>query len=221
MKPTSITEENYLKAIYHLLEREEQAGTNALAKNLSTSPASVTDMIKRLAEKGLVDYQAYHGVKLTAEGREKALAIVRKHRLWEVFLVKVLHFGWDEIHDTAEQLEHVESPELMRKLDAFLGHPQFDPHGDPIPTEDGRVAVRHTVALSEVTVGQRVTMAGMVVHNDDFLRFLDKIGLQLGVELLVKDVISFDQSMVLQIAEKELVVSGEVARNTLVLAPEI
>jgi DtxR family transcriptional regulator, Mn-dependent transcriptional regulator len=217
LKANSETEENYLKAIFHLEGQEEAVGTNMLAKFLSTSPASVTDMLKKLAEKMLVNYQPYQGVNLTSKGRETALKIVRKHRLWEVFLVNVLHFSWDQVHATAEQLEHVESPELIQKLDAFLGFPKFDPHGDPIPNEEGLLAERLAIPLDQIPIGSTATMAGVLTHNDDFLRFLDKLGLKLGTEITVKDSISFDHSLIIVVAEKEIVLSGEVARMTLVL----
>ena len=146
MKTHSVTEENYLKAIYKFSDGENNVSTNTISKYLRTTPASVTDMVKRLNEKKLVDYQPYKGVSLTSEGQVIALKIIRKHRLWEVFLVKVLNFSWDSVHDTAEQLEHIDSPELIDKLDEFLGYPKFDPHGDPIPSPSGEIVYRFNFA---------------------------------------------------------------------------
>ena len=134
----SVSEENYIKAIYHIQQSVDTVSTNALAEQLKTKPASVTDMLKKLKTKKLLHYEPYQGVRLTAEGRKLALGIVRKHRLWEFFLVEKLQFGWDEVHEVAEELEHISSKKLIDKLDAYLDFPRFDPHGGPIPDENGR-----------------------------------------------------------------------------------
>ncbi|MGB5928452.1 MAG: metal-dependent transcriptional regulator, partial [Cyclobacteriaceae bacterium] len=150
----SLAEENYLKAIYHLsTEDEGNVSTNAISETLNTKPASVSDMLRKLSGKELVSYRKYQGVSLTPSGRKVALQVIRKHRLWEVFLVDKLNFNWDEVHDVAEQLEHIQSPLLIHQLDEFLGHPAYDPHGDPIPDENGGFPEKEQSPLSELTVG--------------------------------------------------------------------
>lgn len=219
MKQHSATEENYLKAIYRFSTSGDTVSTNTISKFLKTSPASVTDMLKRLKDKSLVVYQPYKGVRLTESGERIALKIIRKHRLWEVFLVKVLHFSWDAVHDTAEQLEHIDSPELVEKLDEFLGFPKFDPHGDPIPSKTGEFVKRETSLLGECKAGSTVTVAGVNEHSTDFLRYLDRIGLNLGVELKVVETIPFDGSLILQVQGREIVLSGEFSRQIKVILP--
>lgn len=223
MTPTS-TEENYLKAVLKLssgkgLEATEQAvSTNAIAAELSTTPASVTDMVKRLNDKGLLTHVPYKGVQLTPAGRSLALQTVRKHRLWEVFLVDKLHFSWDEVHDTAEQLEHVRSPKLVEALDAFLGHPKFDPHGDPIPDADGQLQPRAAVPLAGVSAGLRVTICGVAHTSPEFLRYLDRLGLQLNTNAHVVEHIPFDNSRLLRLPDgREVIVSSAVTDNLLVI----
>lgn len=212
----SATEENYLKAIHKFSPNGELVGTNTLARYLQTTPASVTDMVKRLSDKALVDYQPYHGVRLLDEGARIALKIIRKHRLWEVFLVNVLKFNWDEVHDTAEQLEHVNSPFLIEKLDEFLGFPQFDPHGDPIPNKDGIFAERLSRQLSECKPTDDVRMVGVTEDAPQFLQYLDRIGLRIGAAISISEIIPFDNSMILTVSGREIVLSGEFARQILV-----
>jgi len=214
----SFTEENYLKAIYKLVEKDEgPVSTNAIAARMSTKAASVTDMLKKLAEKKLIHYKKYQGVTLTEKGRKVAVNIIRKHRLWEVFLVEKLDFKWDEVHDMAEQLEHIQSDQLIERLDDFLGHPRFDPHGDPIPDSLGRFQEQHSVLLSGFRAGEQCVMTGVVDHAPAFLRFLDKSGIGLGDELLVKEVAEYDQSLQISVNKKRVLhISHEVARNILV-----
>lgn len=216
----SATEENYLKAIYKYSPSGELVGTNTLAKSLQTTPASVTDMLKRLSDKALVEYQPYHGVRLLEPGKKIALQIIRKHRLWEVFLVNTLNFTWDEVHETAEQLEHVNSALLVDKLDEFLGYPKFDPHGDPIPNKDGEFTERATRMLSVCHAGEQVIVAGVTEDAPDFLQYLDRIGLRIGTKLLIEDVISFDRSLILSFGGREVVFGGDIAGRILVLAEE-
>ena len=162
----SFTEENYLKAVYHLSrEIGESVSTNAIAESVSTSPASVNDMIKRLSSKNLLSHQKYKGAKLLPKGEKIALGIVRKHRLWEVFLVEKLNFKWDEVHEIAEQLEHINSPLLISRLDEFLGNPTVDPHGDPIPDENGRIKETVKASVAEVQLGAKGVV--VAVSNDD------------------------------------------------------
>jgi DtxR family transcriptional regulator, Mn-dependent transcriptional regulator len=212
----SATEENYLKAIHKFSIEGSLVATNTLSKYLQTTPASVTDMIKRLSEKELVEYQPYHGVRLLENGKRIALKIIRKHRLWEVFLVNVLHFSWDEVHDTAEQLEHVNSTQLVDKLDEFLGFPKFDPHGDPIPNKEGQFADRKTRKLSACDRNESVVVAGVTEDTSIFLQYLDRIGLSIGSRIEIIEVIPFDNSIILGLAGREVVLSGEFAKQILV-----
>ncbi|MEM0996590.1 MAG: metal-dependent transcriptional regulator [Bacteroidota bacterium] len=219
MKQHSVTEENYLKAIYKYSVDDGPVSTNTIARYLQTTPASVTDMLKRLNEKSLVNYQPYRGARLTDSGRKVALKIIRKHRLWECFLVRTLHFSWDAVHDTAEQLEHIDSPELIDKLDEFLGFPKFDPHGDPIPSKDGIFEQRATIPLSECPAGISATVAGVLEHKPEFLQYLDRIGMTIGVTVEIVEKIPFDDSLLLVVNDRELILSGEFARQILALQP--
>ena len=216
----SQTEENYLKAIYKLAEAEPGTpgvSTNRIAAALATRAASVTDMLRRLADKGLLDYEKYRGVQLTAEGRRLALLTVRKHRLWEVFLVQQLGFSWDEVHEVAEELEHVQSPLLMRRLDAFLGHPALDPHGDPIPAEDGAMRRPATRLLADLSAGEQGTLAAVKNTTAPFLQYLDKVGLQLGALVEVLDKVAFDNSLEMRVnQQRNILISAEVSRNLFV-----
>lgn len=211
----SFTEENYLKAILFLtLENEKGASTNAIATRLETKAASVSDMLRRLSEKRLLIYRKYQGVKLTETGREVAMRIVRKHRLWEVFLVEKLGFGWEEVHDVAEQLEHIQSSKLTDHLEAFLGYPEFDPHGDPIPDKNGRLPRRSELLLSECKVGDPLLVRGVKDSSREFLEYLEKLNIGLGTKVEVKAVETFDGSM--QVAMNEdvkLMLSQQVCNN--------
>ncbi|MFT5885591.1 MAG: DtxR family Mn-dependent transcriptional regulator [Arcticibacterium sp.] len=190
----SFTEENYLKAIYHLSDGGT-VSTNDIAEATQTRAASVTDMLKKLAEKEYINYKKYQGVSLTENGRKIALGIIRKHRLWEVFLVDKLGFNWDQIHDLAEELEHIKSLELTTRLDDFLGNPKFDPHGDPIPDKDGNLPVTTTHKLSEVALNRPLIVMGVSEDSAAFLQHLNYLGLKLGLEIVVNDVSSFDNSL--------------------------
>ncbi|WP_443946476.1 metal-dependent transcriptional regulator [Pedobacter sp. AW1-32] len=212
----SFTEENYLKTIYHLAERANNVQTNAIAEKMQTKPASVTDMIKKLAEKGLVDYVKYQGVSLTEDGRLAAIDIVRKHRLWEVFLVDKLNFKWDEVHDVAEELEHIKSVNLIERLDEFLGFPKSDPHGDPIPDKNGRFAKTQFTKLIELNIGDTGTITGVSQHTSPFLKHLEKLGLTLGKQIQVNDVTDFDGSVELMVDNKQINISREVAKHILI-----
>jgi DtxR family transcriptional regulator, Mn-dependent transcriptional regulator len=213
MKHHTETEENYLKAIFRFSKEGQAVSTNTIANFLGTSAASVTDMFIKLGEKNLVEYTPYRGVRIKEEGSKVALKIVRKHRLWEVFLVQKLHFSWDNIHDVAEQLEHIDSPELIQRLDEFLGYPKFDPHGDPIPSESGEIEMRATHVLKEVKSGAKAEIAAVVLSSADFLQYLDRVGLTIGQEILVEEQISFDDSMLLGVNGTQVIISGAVAKN--------
>lgn len=213
----SFSEENYLKAIFHL-ERKYSGGvsTNALAEEMETKASSVSDMIKKLSEKKLVNYRKYQGVRLTEKGRTAAVEVVRKHRLWEVFLVEKLQFSWDEVHDVAEQLEHIRSEKLTNELDKFLGHPKRDPHGDPIPDSKGNFRIANKLLLSGLEKGQFGVFVGVKDSSAEFLRYLDKNQIALGEKIHVVDKESFDQSMLIRTGEEELNISHNVSSNLFV-----
>ena len=214
----SFTEENYIKAIYKLSEAGDgSVSTNAIAEAMQTKAASVTDMLRRLNEKDIINYVKYRGVTLTDLGRKTALQLVRKHRLWVVFLVDKLKFNWDEVHDVAEELEHITSELMIRRLDEFLGYPKYDPHGDPIPTEDGHMAFKQQVLLSELNPGDAGLVMGVKDSQPLFLQYLDKVGIYLGAKIKVKDKVPFDNSLEVSIDNQNTVlVSKEVSENILV-----
>ncbi|MBK6541561.1 MAG: metal-dependent transcriptional regulator [Flavobacteriales bacterium] len=189
------SEEDHLKAVYALLQDGESAFTKDIAARLNTKASSVTDMLKKLAEKGFLKHEPYYGAKLTAKGTAHALTLVRKHRLWETFLVERLSFGWDEVHEVAEQLEHISSPKLVDRLDDYLGNPRFDPHGDPIPDRQGKLRVRKTKRLDTCTTGDTVRIAAVSETTDGLLRLLDSKGLRIGSVLTVQELHAFDGSM--------------------------
>ncbi|MEO6039117.1 MAG: metal-dependent transcriptional regulator, partial [Saprospiraceae bacterium] len=207
-------EENYLKAIFKIEEKEgKSASTNAVAAAMQTTAASVTDMLKRLAEKELIIYEKYRGVQLTKPGSRVATSLIRKHRLWEVFLVNKLGFAWDEVHEMAEQLEHVQGDALISRLDAFLDHPQFDPHGDPIPDAEGRWTLRAQRLLAEMQPGDRGAVSGVEDHSTAFLQYLEQLGLLLGAEIELLERMGYDQSVRVRIQNQEQVLSEKVSRN--------
>ena len=218
MSVYSFTEENYLKTIYALSQTgNEWVSTNALAESTNTRAASVTDMLKRLSEKQLIHYQKYRGVSLTEQGEIEALRIVRKHRLWEVFLVEKLKFGWEEVHAIAEELEHIRSERLVEKLDDFLNNPRFDPHGDPIPDASGKMPTTAYQKLSKILINEKATMTGVSEHSTTFLQHLQKTGLTLGCQIEVKEINEFDKSMLLLLNDSnEVFLSFEVAKGILV-----
>ncbi len=218
METLSTAEENYLKAIFKICESEDKpASTNAIAHELTMTPAAVSDMLKRLSSKELVHYKRHRGVTLTDSGEQLATALIRKHRLWEVFLCDVLDFSWDEVHEIAEQLEHIQSDQLIKRLDAFLGQPKFDPHGDPIPDADGKFAKRKQLQLVALEVGEVGVVVGVLEHSAAFLQYLDKMQLGLGVQVEVLEVYEFDNSMRIALENlQELTISSKVSENLLV-----
>jgi DtxR family Mn-dependent transcriptional regulator len=210
------TEEDYLKAIY-ALSKGKHVSTNDLAAELQVKASSITDMIKKLSDKKYVDYIKYQGVELTPSGKQIALKIMRKHRLWETFLVKNLHFGWDEVHEIAEQLEHIESEMLTDRLDDFLGNPQFDPHGDPIPNKEGIINdTRKRIPLQDVQISQKGIIVGVSDASSDFLKFLESENLVLGTQLEVIEKYSFDNSLKIRFYNKELNVSEKGTFNIII-----
>ncbi|MGJ8743860.1 metal-dependent transcriptional regulator [Polaribacter sp.] len=210
----TLSEENYLKAIYHLeLDADKGISTNAIAKKLETKASSVTDMIKKLSEKEVVVYKKYKGVKLTNLGKKIAANIVRKHRLWEVFLVEKLNFSWDEVHDVAEQLEHIKSSKLVDQIDAFLGFPTHDPHGDPIPDKEGNLKTIEKNLLSTLSKNEGGICVGVEDSSSDFLKFLDKKGITLGKKVTVLEKEDFDNSLSILIEDRKLSISNKIANN--------
>lgn len=214
----SFTEENYLKVIHRLSEAtSEDISTNAVAELMQTKAASVTDMLRKLADKGWVNYQKYQGVRLSAEGEKIALSIVRKHRLWEVFLVDKMGFNWDEVHEIAEQLEHIESDPLVNKLDEYLGFPKTDPHGDPIPNKDGILPELAYSHLSDIKATKTCKLMGVAQDSAVFLQLLTKLNLNLGAKLAIKEINEFDRSIFVSINDAApIFISHEVAKNILV-----
>lgn len=210
----SDSEENYLKAIFHL-ERFSKDGvsTNAIAEQMQTKASSVTDMLKKLSDKQLVNYVKYQGVTLTKEGKKTASKIIRKHRLWEVFLVEKLDFSWDEVHEVAEQLEHIDSDQLIDRLDKHLNFPKFDPHGDPIPSRDGNFPEREKVLLSSLNTGDSGICVGVKDTSTSFLKFLDKNGIALGKIITILEKEEFDDSFKIQIGNEILMISNQIASN--------
>jgi len=210
----TLSEEDYIKAIYHLSKGDETTvSTNEVAQQMDTKPSSVTDMVKKLAEKELVNYKKYKGVSLTEFGQKIALSIVRKHRIWEVFLVEKLDFSWDEVHEVAEQLEHIKSEQLIDKLDKHLGYPKTDPHGDPIPTKDGKFTKSVKRLLSEAAVGSEGVCVGVKDSSAAFLKFLDKNKIALGDRFRIMDKEEFDGSVQLKTPHGVLRISDQIASN--------
>src|SRR5690606_25595178 len=202
----SFTEENYLKAIYRLSDGGLKAvSTNEIAESMSTKAASVTDMIKKLSNKNMISYEKYYGAKITRQGKSQALSVIRKHRLWETFLVEKLNFSWDEVHDVAEQLEHIQSPLLIEKLDAFLGNPTADPHGHPIPDKDGKIPELRLAPLSESPLDKKLIVRSVKDGTTSFLQYLSKIGIYIGAKVTILEKIEFDGSLEVVIDNKNRV----------------
>ncbi|WP_432412396.1 metal-dependent transcriptional regulator [Rasiella sp. SM2506] len=210
----SLAEENYLKAIYHLENKSQGVvSTNAIAEAMDTKPSSVTDMVQKLAEKEVLSYVKYKGTSLTEAGKKTAANVIRKHRLWEVFLVEKLDFHWDQVHDIAEQLEHVQSEELISRLDKFLGFPDFDPHGDPIPDKHGNVKPTEKKLLSELDKQQKGVCVGVKESDSEFLRYLDKKNITIGTKISVLGKEFFDGSMIIQVGRDQFFISKKIAEN--------
>jgi DtxR family Mn-dependent transcriptional regulator len=213
----SASKENHLKAIFHLQQEQGIVTTNALAAALNTRPASVTDMLKKLKEQKLLLYERYKGFKLSNEGKKAAVQVIRKHRLWEYFLVKKLQFGWDEVHEIAEELEHISSKKLIDRLDAFLGHPDTDPHGDPIPDHLGRLHVRRQLSLSELPLNKVARVSGIGSQTTEMLELLQYNHIRLGTRLEIRKKFPFDNSMEVKVRNRPPVtLSAQVAKHVLV-----
>lgn len=207
--------ENYLKSIYHL-NLKGRVTTSLLSETLQVSAPSVSEMLKKLAEDGLAIYTPYKGVELTEGGHRRALKIIRRHRLWEMFLTKFLSYSWDEVHDEAERLEHVTSDEMERRLDSTLGYPTEDPHGDPIPTAQGELSPRNSFALSLSPAGERVRILRVSDRDPALLQHAARLGLSLNTSVLIKEKRSFDGSMVLEVGAREEFISRQLASSIFV-----
>ncbi len=208
------TEENYIKAIYHLQHASNKVSTTSLSEEMNTKPASVTDMLKKLRAKRIVHYQRYKGFNLTETGNRKALSIIRKHRLWEYFLVNKLGFEWDEVHQVAEELEHITSNKLVTRLDNFLGNPSFDPHGDPIPDQNGRIKNIKQTNLTIIPLKKTATVSSVKNQSDEMLDMLKHYQIGIGTKLKVIRRFEFDGSVEIKIDRQPVtVISKQVAQN--------
>jgi DtxR family Mn-dependent transcriptional regulator len=214
---THHSEENYLKTLFQLEEGAVKKVNNvALSKALGLNPATVLEMVRKMKERELVVLLPGKTLQLTETGKKRALQIIRRHRLWEVFLVKKLGYKWNEVHDLAEQLEHIESNEMVKRLEAYLEYPSVDPHGDPIPDETGKVKKPKTQALSSAPLKKKATVISLADSSNEFLQYMDKVGISIGDSLEVLEVEAFDGSMTLQLGKTRVTVSQEAASNILV-----
>lgn len=207
--------EDYLKALYHLEMDYDAVSTNSIAGYLEMKPSSVTDMLKKLSEKKFINYQKYKGTSLTRKGKLIALSIIRKHRLWETFLVDKLGFGWDQVHLIAEQLEHIKSEELIENLDNFLGNPKYDPHGDPIPNKEGKIEKMNQKILVELEIHQKGIITGVKKGTASLLSYLDKEKIKLGDSIKVIEILEFDGTFIVEINNRKLTFSEKICQNLL------
>jgi DtxR family Mn-dependent transcriptional regulator len=214
----NISKEDYLSAIYKYRETDGTIKANRIADKLSISNAAVTDMLKKLANDGFVDYKRYKGIRLTKNGEEYAKNMVRRHRIWEVFLHQIVGMPWDKVHEEAHNLEHGASDELINKMEEMLDFPEFDPHGDPIPDKNGLLPKqRHTIPLSLAVKGDAVEVVRVNDFDNSFLKYLSGIGINLNKKFTIKNVLGFDKSMIISIDNKEVNISSTIAANVFVL----
>jgi DtxR family transcriptional regulator, Mn-dependent transcriptional regulator len=213
----SSSEENYIKSIFHLQQQDGTVTTNELAKELKTKPASVTDMMKKLKVKKMVHYESYQGFRLSSEGIKVALGIIRRHRLWEYFLAEKLKFTWDEVHEVAEELEHITNKKLIEKLDEFLGFPKMDPHGDPIPDGNGKIEVNRRICLADLSMNTIATVSNVSNQSGEILELLEHKKITIGTKLEVKNKFDFDESMEVRIGRQPIfTISKQLAKNIFV-----
>jgi DtxR family Mn-dependent transcriptional regulator len=217
----SISEENYLKAIYHLQAEEGTVTTNALAEKLQAKPASITDMMKKLSAKKLLNYKPYYGFSLSAEGKKIALFIIRRHRLWEYFLSSKLKFRWNEVHQFAEELEHVSSRQLIDRLDEYLGFPQADPHGDPIPDSKGKMRTVNKISLVQLPHHKTAEVCQVTNQSAEMLELLQHKNINIGTKLEIKKHFDFDHSLELKIRNISVMISEQLAQNIFVLYEQV
>lgn len=214
----SLTEENYLKALYRLAQENKEISVKDIAKSLGIKMPTVNSMVKKLAEKKFIKYEKYKAIQLTEKGKRQALYILRKHRLTELFLSEVMGLGWEEVHDIAEQIEHIQSDRFFDRIDEMLGHPQFDPHGEPIPDANGKLPVYPSFPLCEGQINTTYTLTGVANHDPSFLQFLDSLALTLGSSIEIKEIQGFDKSMAVKINNKtKTIFSFTVCRNLMVV----
>jgi DtxR family Mn-dependent transcriptional regulator len=219
MSKFSVAEENYIKSIYHLQQVKDAVSTNALAHHLNTKPASVTDMLKKLQAKKLLDYNPYKGFKLSREGNKAALMIVRRHRLWEFFLVDKLHFSWEEVHEVAEELEHVRSKKLVDRLEEFLSYPKLDPHGDPIPDSNGKINAIVQLSLSSLPLNKQAVITSVQDQSSELLSFLSSRNIIIGTTLEVKQRLPFDNSIEIKFKNRQSINISEQVANAIKVNP--
>jgi Mn-dependent transcriptional regulator len=213
----SASEENYIKSIYHLQLTNDTVNTNALANQLNTKAASVTDMLKKLKTKKLIQYQRYYGFKLNDKGTQTALSIIRRHRLWEFFLVSKLGFEWDKVHIIAEELEHVSSIELIKKLDVYLGNPKIDPHGDPIPDVNGKLPLIKQIRLSQLPLKKKAIVSSVSNQSVQMLEMLKHYGIGIGSQIKINKTFDFDKSLEIKLPKQAAcILSEQVAKNIFV-----
>ena len=212
----SQSKEDYIKVLYKLGQENDVVSNNAIAAYLKMKPSSVSDMLKKLSNESYIDYTKYKGSKLTELGISTALSIIRKHRLWETFLVNHLKFNWDQVHIIAEQLEHIESDELIDKLDHFLDYPKSDPHGDPIPGKNGEIINLGHVPLNNLKILETGFIAAVKKGTPSFLQHMDKLGIELGTKIQVIEKVEFDNSLEIKLNNESIFISNEVAKNILI-----
>jgi DtxR family Mn-dependent transcriptional regulator len=215
----SVSEENYIKSVYHLQQFNGSVSTNALAEHLKAKPASITDMLKKLDAKNLLQYNPYKGFRLSKEGVKAALGIIRRHRLWETFLVNTLHFSWEEVHDVAEELEHIRSKKLVDKLDAFLGSPKFDPHGDPIPDANGKISTQNELPLSHLPLNKHAVVTSVQNQSSELLTFLSSCHIIIGTKVEVKKKQPFDNSIEIKFRNRQSLHISEQVANAIYVNP--
>lgn len=199
----SYTEENYLKALFNLASETGEVNVNELSKSLEIKMPTVTSMMKKLSEKKLVHYESYKPLRLTEKGKKEAGLVIRKHRLTEIFLVDKMNFGWEDVHDIAEQIEHIQSPVFFEKMDELLGYPKIDPHGSPIPDRDGKIVLKSYDKLSDCKVGERVRFLAVINTSSEFLKFLNSREMRLGLKIKIKSIEAFDKSMVVSYGKRQ------------------
>ena len=216
--PQTLSEENYLKAIFRISrEGHEKVSVTSISEALNNNPASVIDMLKKLVAKKMITYEKTKGAKLTVNGKAIAISIIRKHRLWEVFLQEKLGYEWDQVHEIAEQMEHIHYPDLAERLDKFLGSPKYDPHGDPIPSAKGEIADVNRIMLEEASVGKTYKVVGVKDTSPEFLQYLKKLEIGIGTKIAVTDKVSFDNSIVMKVGKSmKTTVSRLFSQNLLV-----
>ena len=212
----SLSEENYLKAIFHLINEESTVTINEISKFLDVKMPSVNNMMKKFADRNWVVYESYKPLKITDSGKKQAALIVRKHRLTEMFLVEKMNFGWENVHEIAEQLEHIHSETFFDKMDEILNYPKFDPHGEPIPDKEGNIIAQDLKKLSACSIGQKVIFTAVTITDDDFLTFLNIKNLELGKEIEILEIEKFDKSMTVMISDTSTILSKIVCDKILV-----